>query len=272
VARLLRPLLGFGPLLVALLCAMVAFAVLLVVVVDDAAAADLELAYVAETAGDSSITQTAEASAETIVTATEVTFDGSTPVLIEFFAPQARPDAAVNRQLNVWLYDGSSSIGRMGIMTYPGGTGHVYVPLHLVRRLTPSAAAHTYSVRATVSGGTGQITAGAGGSGNAMPIYIRVSRANPSLDGTGATALADLTDVNDAGKADGDVLKYDGTSSTWVAGTDLEGAGAGGEVSFADSEHGYLELIARGQWFLGGLLLMLMLSPQLTNAFRFWRE
>ena len=37
---------------------------------------------------------------------------------------------------------------------------------------------------------------------------------------TGATTLADLTDVDTTGVADGKVLKYSGTNSKWVAGDD----------------------------------------------------
>ena len=65
------------------------------------------------------------------------------------------------------------SIGLMGLVRTPT-TGNFDVPITVSRRLTPSNAAHTYSIRAFVSAGTGVANAGAGGSGNAMPTFMRI--------------------------------------------------------------------------------------------------
>jgi hypothetical protein len=45
----------------------------------------------------------------------------------------------------------------------------------------------------------------------------------------GATTLHDLTDVNDTGKTDGSVLKFNAASSQWIVASDLQGT-AGGSV------------------------------------------
>jgi hypothetical protein len=46
--------------------------------------------------------------------------------------------------------------------------------VHLVRRLTPTAASHTYKIRGWSSSGTAVVHAGAGGAGTVMPGFIRV--------------------------------------------------------------------------------------------------
>lgn len=43
-------------------------------------------------------------------------------------------------------------------------------------RLTPSNASHTYSIRGTRVSSNATVVAGAGGSGNAMPGFIRITR------------------------------------------------------------------------------------------------
>lgn len=132
-----------------------------------------ELSYV-EYTSSVSVTATAEASADTVVTADAISFDGSTVALIEFFSPFVRPAATALASLTLWLYDGASSIGALGISQTPSAN-NANRPVHVSRRLTPSNASHTYSVRATVSTGTGTAGAGAGGAGNNMPGFIRIT-------------------------------------------------------------------------------------------------
>lgn len=144
-----------------------------------AAAANLwasrEMDYVQFTSSVN-ITATVEASADTIVTANALAGDGSTIYVIEFFCPRVRVPAG-NVNFNLWLFDGSTSQGFFGILTGPDATNEMRVPTFLSRRLTPSNASHTYSVRATVGSGTGVADAGAGGSGTLLPGYIRIQRA-----------------------------------------------------------------------------------------------
>ncbi len=138
----------------------------------------IELDYVQITSNVSP-TATTEATANTVVTGSAVTYDGSTPVVLEFFSETVRPTATGGASLSLYLYDGSSSIGRIGLLSNPAPSGSnvLGVPVHIKRRLTPSAASHTYSIRAAVSSGTGLISAGAGGSTAVMPAFIRITAA-----------------------------------------------------------------------------------------------
>jgi hypothetical protein len=123
------------------------------------------------------VTATAEATADTIVTGNAVVYDGSTPIIVEFVADQMRPDtSAGGHYIGIYLFDGSSSIGFMGFHNIAGGS--TAIPANMRRRLTPSAATHTYSIRAAVNAGTGLISAGAGGSGAEMPAFLRITKAN----------------------------------------------------------------------------------------------
>jgi len=119
-------------------------------------------------------TATTEATADTVVTGGSVAYDGSTIVLIEFFAVNARPAIVNGANISLWLYDGSGSIGLFGFISASAALGGQNVPVRLACRLTPSNASHTYSIRASVSTGTGLVNAGAGGAGNPMPGYIRI--------------------------------------------------------------------------------------------------
>jgi hypothetical protein len=132
-----------------------------------------EFDYVEKTS-QTSVTATTEATANTIVTGSAVTYDGATVVVIEFFAPYLQMAVADNFRL--WLYDGSSSIGQLCVFTN-NATATIRVPVTVSRRLTPSAAAHTYSIRGSVGSGTGVVDAGAGGTATSFPAYIRITKA-----------------------------------------------------------------------------------------------
>lgn len=114
------------------------------------------------------VTATSEATATTIVTGAAVTYDGITPILIEFFCPQV---VKGTNNITLVLYDGSSSIGKLtpAIQIQTANNPVVFA----TRRLTPAAAAKTYSIRGFVDAGTGTATGGAGGTGNLVPGYIR---------------------------------------------------------------------------------------------------
>jgi hypothetical protein len=133
-----------------------------------------EMDYV-EITSAASITATAEASANTVVTASAITFDGSTAVIIEFFSDAGAVQGTASAFLTGYLYDGSSSIGILWQLRTVANTSHV-APIFVRRRITPSAAAHTYSIRATTTSGTSTVNAGAAGTGNHQPAYIRITK------------------------------------------------------------------------------------------------
>lgn len=133
-----------------------------------------EIDYV-EFTSSASVSATTEGTANTVVTANAESFDGSTVGVIEFFSAAARPAAVDGGSLSLWLYDGSSSIGLIGFVNSQGASSS-NLPVHVMRRLTPSNASHTYSIRASVSTGTGSVGAGAGGATATMPGFIRISK------------------------------------------------------------------------------------------------
>lgn len=124
-------------------------------------------------------TATTEATANSLITGNAVTYDGSTRVKIEaWFSHVAVPSSAGSlRNANSVLYDGSSSIGLWNLTSMDIARVARSTPVYMVRYLTPSAASHTYSVRGYVDSGTGTWNAGAGGSGNSMPAWMRITKA-----------------------------------------------------------------------------------------------
>ena len=65
---------------------------------------------------------------------------------------------------------------RVAIAGATGYTGNLRIAVHAFRRLTPSNASHTYSIRGFVTSGTGVAAAGAGGSTALMPAFIRITK------------------------------------------------------------------------------------------------
>jgi hypothetical protein len=122
------------------------------------------------------VTGTSEAAATAIVTGSAVSYDGSTAVIVDFFAPYYTTLAS-NDNLSFYLYDGSSSIGRMGLVTNNSSSLSSRTPPHLSRRITPSNASHTYSIRGVVPSGTGVVGAGNGTISNDAAAFIRITKA-----------------------------------------------------------------------------------------------
>ena len=130
-----------------------------------------EFSYVEFTA-PVTVSATVEASANVVVTAAEITFDGSTAVIVELWAPYIVTGASTASVL-IDLFDGSTALGITAQITQGGGRTAGLITV----RLTPSAAAHTYSWRAWRADSNGTIQAGAGGAGAYMPGYIRIVKA-----------------------------------------------------------------------------------------------
>lgn len=133
-----------------------------------------EFDYVEDTSSNT-VTNTTEATADTIVSANAVTFDGSTTILVECFCFYVQPPSTAANGVQFYIYDGSSSIGRIGLVYTPAANTH-RAPLYVARRLTPSAASHTYSLRAATTGASATVGAGAGGNGSDMPAFIRITK------------------------------------------------------------------------------------------------
>jgi hypothetical protein len=142
-----------------------------------------ELAYVQKTT-DTVIAATTEAGATTIVTAGGIVCDGSMKIRVTFYAPQNL--VSIGKALTFALYDdtggGAASIGQIGVLVQPvtaTGTGHgdLYLPFCFDSDdITPSAATHTYSLRAyTTTTNLSTVYSGAGGSGALRPVHMRIT-------------------------------------------------------------------------------------------------
>lgn len=148
-----------------------------IVVVDELVSGSQELEY-QEVTSNTNISATTEGSANTIITADAVDFDGSTTVYVEFSCQMARTAAGVDDQILVLnLFEDGSDIGRIAQVragTVAAGES-VGAPVLARIRLTPSSGSHTYSVRGWVTiAGTAVVQAGAGGSATSAPATLRI--------------------------------------------------------------------------------------------------
>jgi hypothetical protein len=132
----------------------------------------------AEVTSQVSITATTEGAATTVVAGAAVTYDGATEIVIEAFLPYVAINGVANDVGQLVLYDGSTSLGKVETIhaQVTGVTGTV-PGVHVRRKLTPSAGSHTYSIRGyKTSGSTFIAGGGAGGSGNIIPGFLRITR------------------------------------------------------------------------------------------------
>lgn len=129
----------------------------------------VELDY-AEITSVASVTATDEATPQTIITGNAVSYDGSTIVMVDFFAPYAHLDNSAHT-LYVALWDESAIVARLFLV---GSTGD-FSPVRAGYRFTPSAGAHTYRIRAHTAAATPQIGAGAASGANSyVPAFMRI--------------------------------------------------------------------------------------------------
>lgn len=113
-----------------------------------------------------------------VVTCGAHTFDGG-PVMAEFFAPYVTPANATSSQVTLSLFEGTTQIGRLGIVLVGEVTGEnqtLGIPFVGKLRFTPSAGAHTYKVTAFATGGDANVVANAPGTGAYLPAYVRFTK------------------------------------------------------------------------------------------------
>lgn len=127
----------------------------------------------AQITGSGSSTATSAATATAIVTGSAVTYDGATPVWIEFFAPAFQHTAITT--VFFMLYDGATQVGRL--FETNSVAANTDKPCFGKVKLTPSAGAHTYSIRVYSAGaGTATILAGAGGNDIDLPAFLAITK------------------------------------------------------------------------------------------------
>lgn len=137
-----------------------------------------ELDFQQATADVTGITATTEAGATAVITGNAVNFDGS-KVKIEFFCPEVVNVAGsgTNKLSVVFLRD-TTVVGQAVILetgsTFVNGGGVTVCCFD-----TPALGSHTYAVKVFSAATTPNYTikAGAGGSGNLVPAFLRVTKA-----------------------------------------------------------------------------------------------
>lgn len=141
------------------------------------ATAGAELAYNQITA-DKTVNATSAATADLVVDGTATTYDGSSAVMVEFFAMQATPPNTSAAFLIIELLDATTDLGTFALIRQPAvATPGFTITLRGSRRLVPTAGTHTYRAAAWCSpAGPGSIVAGPGGAGLNEPCYLRVTR------------------------------------------------------------------------------------------------
>jgi hypothetical protein len=122
------------------------------------------------------ITATSGATANTVVTASAFTADGTSAYLVELFAGAQQASNVAGRSLNHDLYLDGSAWDFIGQIVAVAAGASPNVPCYYARRFVFASGSHTLSWRAHVSAGTGVISAGAGGGGAFSPGFIRITK------------------------------------------------------------------------------------------------
>lgn len=130
-----------------------------------------ELDYVERTS-DLTVTATAAASAQAWIDGNAILLDGNLRIKIECWASLA--SISTGQVIVFELYDGGTDLGVIGQI---GDTSNAALQATVKgeRFLTPSAASHTFHVKAWKTGGTAVISGGSGGGGLHLPAFYRVT-------------------------------------------------------------------------------------------------
>ncbi len=131
-------------------------------------AAGTELAYV-EFTSNVTVSASSAASPTDVVSSGAITY-AATRICIEFFAPIVEPSSG--DFINLTLWDASTQLGDLTSVSLSSTRD---VPVMVRRFLTPTAASHTYRIRAYRFTNNGTIYGNAGTANTYMPGYIRVT-------------------------------------------------------------------------------------------------
>lgn len=125
-----------------------------------------------EFTSDVAITGTTVGAANQIVTSGPITYE-AVPHMIEF---EAWIEPGATGSQFIILRDGTTVLGTLGRFAAGGATG----PVSRSRRITPTAASHTYNVACWNASALGAIKAGPGGTAGDntthLPGFIRIYR------------------------------------------------------------------------------------------------
>lgn len=131
------------------------------------AAAQIDYAQITST--PAAVTTTTEGTATTIITGNSVSYDG-TRVKVEVFFPMTTLAVSGGR---IVVFRDSTVVGQ-----FSSGSNGNGQPISGAVFDTPSAGAHTYTVKAFTNGANNlTLSAGPGGSGQLVPAFLRVTKA-----------------------------------------------------------------------------------------------
>jgi hypothetical protein len=129
-----------------------------------------ELDFADITSNPSGITATTEGTSQAVIAGNDVYYDGSR-LKISFCVPKLSSSASLTATFVV--YRDSTVVGQV----FGGTVNTTLQGTEFELFDTPAAGSHTYEVKAFVSAGTLTVDVGAGGSGNLVPGWLRVSKA-----------------------------------------------------------------------------------------------
>jgi hypothetical protein len=130
----------------------------------------------AQFTSDVSVASSTEATPTQIVSGGAVTYDGSTTVLIEVYAPNFISSGTAGAYLVTHLWDGATELGPISVKQTKGTGAELEGALSGSHRVTPSAGAHTFKWQVHSSEAGASIQAGAGGTGTRLPGFIRITK------------------------------------------------------------------------------------------------
>ena len=117
------------------------------------------------------------ATANTLATATSITFDGATPMVISFYLYQWATGSTAVSSVFASLYDGATAAQRVAVINNGTTSYQQSAPLFLQVRLTPSAAARAYGIRAWRANSNGEWNTSSGTtSADSGQGFIRIER------------------------------------------------------------------------------------------------
>jgi hypothetical protein len=129
-----------------------------------------ELDYASITSNSASITATTEGTSAPVISGNALYYDGSR-VKISFFVPKL--SSTGSQTVTFVVYRDATDVGQVF-----GGTVNTTLQSAEFELFdTPSTGAHTYAVKAFVSANALTVNAGAGGSGNLIPGWLRITKA-----------------------------------------------------------------------------------------------
>jgi hypothetical protein len=132
----------------------------------------LEYDYVERNSSDLTVTATSAATAQDFIVGNAVSYDGSTRIKIEFWG---LGDVTTANFVVVELYDGTTDLGQL--CQLDANNSYIIANIYGVRFLTPSAATHTYKIKAWKDAGTAHLFGRAGGTNTIMPAWYRITLA-----------------------------------------------------------------------------------------------